>query len=53
MGSPEITDELAERMVVELDVLKIDFKRQVAHLKASIGIGKEDLHPILQARLPE
>mgnify|MGYP000678136412 CR=1 FL=1 len=48
-----ISDELANRIKIELDVQEIDFKSQISHLERSISASKNDLHPILQAYLEE
>ncbi len=48
MMNNDISNELAERIKIELDVQSIPFKRQVEHLCRSIGINITFLHPKLQ-----
>lgn len=49
MAGPEISDALADRIAVEFDVLKIDFKQRFNEL--SIHVSGVSLHPILAALL--
>lgn len=53
MVNKNISDELANRIKIELDVQEIDFKKQISHLERSISASTNDLHPILQAYLEE
>ncbi len=53
MVNKNISDELANRIKIELDVQEINFKRHMRHLEGSISASKNDLHPILQAYLEE
>jgi serine/threonine protein kinase len=47
MAGPSISDELAERIATEIDVQKYNFSSAVNHLEHSIGISRDDLHPVL------
>lgn len=49
MVSPDISDALVQRIIVELSVLKIDFKAQFARMKSSITTSEDQLHPALRA----
>ena len=51
MASPSISNELAERIIVELNVQEIDFEAKVSHVEISIGVNRIGLHPILLDRL--
>jgi eukaryotic-like serine/threonine-protein kinase len=51
MAGTTIPDELAARILVEMEVLKIDLREQFAHLALSIAADKAALHPMLAARL--
>ena len=53
MAGPETADDLANRIIVELDVLGVDFQRQFAHIEHSINAKRDSLHPALQAKLEE
>lgn len=45
MAAPSISDELATRIVTEIDVQNFDIKRRLLHLKNSITVSDGDLHP--------
>ncbi|MDQ0707176.1 serine/threonine protein kinase [Pseudomonas sp. W3I7] len=47
MLGADIPDAQAERIRIEIEVQRIDFARQVAHMTRSIGFHKANLHPIL------
>ena len=47
-----ISAELAERIVVELSVLGIDFPYEFSRMQRSISANKAALHPVLQAQVP-
>lgn len=47
MASTEISNELAERIAVELTVQNIDFSQEFEYLKSSIGASRSSLHPVL------
>lgn len=49
MAGPQITEELAQRIVVELSVLGIDFAYQFSRMKSSVSASTEALHPALRA----
>lgn len=49
MVDSEIPEPLAQRVIVEFDVLKIDFDYQFKRLQRSIDVDKGSLHPALQA----
>ena len=51
MAGP-ISEELADRILVELKVLGIDFAYEFGRLERSISVGKDALHPVLQAQVP-
>ncbi|EHP94200.1 serine/threonine-protein kinase [Methylorubrum extorquens] len=51
MAGHEIPNELAARIAVEIDVLKIDFGSKVQHLERSINTSREKLHPLLRQKL--
>ena len=51
MVRPEIEEQLAERIAIEVEVLGIDFTKEFDHLMFSINAGEDGLHPVLQARL--
>lgn len=48
MVNPDIANELAERIRIELSVLNIDFKQQFARMKNSITCDDTMLHPTLR-----
>lgn len=48
MAGPEISDELALRIIMEMSVLNIDFKSQFARMKSSISVDESQLHGRLQ-----
>ncbi|WNJ99954.1 serine/threonine-protein kinase [Thalassospiraceae bacterium LMO-JJ14] len=48
MAGKEISDTLAERIKIELEVQNINFSRGIEHLEWSISASREDLHSILQ-----
>jgi dsDNA-specific endonuclease/ATPase MutS2 len=52
MVSPSITDELAERIVTEVDVREIPFARKLAHVMTSISVNDESFHSMI-AKLGE
>ncbi|MCE9781339.1 serine/threonine-protein kinase [Shewanella algae] len=47
MGS-SISNELAQRIKMEIEVQDIDFEWRIGHLKRSIGVNENFLHPILR-----
>lgn len=49
MMGTDISNELAERIQIELDVQGVDFKGEISHLCRSIGIERNFLHPTLRA----
>lgn len=53
MAGPNIEDQLAERIAVELDVQSIYFDHQFSHLELSISAKRDDLHPVLRALLSD
>ncbi|WP_295560583.1 serine/threonine-protein kinase [uncultured Sphingomonas sp.] len=46
------SDQLAERILVEMSVLGIDFAYEFSRMQRSISVTKEALHPILRAKVP-
>lgn len=48
MAGQSISEHLANRIKVEVDVQGIDFSRKIAHVERSIGTSRTNLHPILQ-----
>jgi eukaryotic-like serine/threonine-protein kinase len=48
MVAPEIADTLAQRIIVEFEVLKVDFRGKFARLQGSISANVASLHPALQ-----
>ena len=53
MAGTHISDELAHRIAAEIDAQDFGFQGCIAHLELSIGASRADLHPVLQALLPE
>lgn len=51
MAGSTVANEVADRIAVELDVLKIPFEREVRHLELSIGAQRANLHLNLQQKL--
>ena len=51
MAGAKITDQLANRIKIELEVQNINFDIEINHLKQSIGVDSSVLHPILQQLL--
>jgi eukaryotic-like serine/threonine-protein kinase len=51
MAGEAITDQLAKRIKIELEVQNIKFDIEINHLKQSIGVDSSVLHPILQQLL--
>ena len=51
MAGAAISDDLAERIKIELQVRSIDVKRRINHIENSITTSREKLHPILTAML--
>lgn len=51
MAGLTISDKLANRMKIELEVQEIEFVRNMGHLMRSISVTKSVLHPILQQLL--
>ncbi|MBS1098431.1 serine/threonine protein kinase [Gluconobacter sphaericus] len=49
MAAPSISDELAQRIVTEIEVQEFDIKRQLRRLRKSITIEKDALHPKIEA----
>lgn len=49
MAGPDITEPLAQRIIVEFEVLKIDFKDRFDSMQRSISASAASLHPLLQA----
>lgn len=47
MAGPDISQELADRIAVEVEVRAIPFKRKFGHVKSSIGASDESIHPTL------
>lgn len=48
MANPDCDAALAERMKMEIIAKSINFAAQVRHLKMSVGLTIDQLHPILQ-----
>ena len=42
-----ISDILANRIKIELEIQEINFKNQMSHIEGSISVSKDTLHPIL------
>ncbi|TMO86579.1 serine/threonine protein kinase [Pseudoalteromonas spongiae] len=51
MAGCSISDKLANRMKIEMEVQEINFVAHIAHLMSSIRVEKNVLHPILQQLL--
>ncbi|MDF2603494.1 serine/threonine-protein kinase [Sphingomonas sp.] len=47
-----ISSQLAERILVEMSVLGIDFPYEFGRMQRSISVSKDVLHPVLQAQVP-
>lgn len=45
MASPSISDELAQRIVIEIEVKGIDIKYKLRQLKNSVSVEDDELHP--------
>jgi len=45
MAAPSISDELAQRIVTEIEVQDFDIKRRLRHLKNSVTVDDDALHP--------
>ena len=52
MAGPGANADVVQRMIVEMNVLKIDFPYQFSRMHMSIGSNRSELHPILQALVP-
>ncbi len=48
MAAPSISDELAQRIVTEIEVQEFDIKRRLRHLRNSITVEKDALHPRIE-----
>lgn len=48
MAAPSISDELAQRIVTEIEVQEFDIKRRLRHLRNSITVEKDALHPKIE-----
>ena len=53
MAGPEIDDDLAERIKIEMQVQKTPFLERIEHIEDSIDVLRDKLHPILIAYLCE
>jgi hypothetical protein len=53
MAGVTISDDLANRIIVELNVLNVSFPQQFHHLEHSISAQRDSLHPVLRAQLIE
>lgn len=51
MAGPAASDELVQRIIVEMSVLNVDFKYQFFHLSSSISLNEDALHPRLRELL--
>lgn len=47
MAGPDISQELADRIAVEVEVRAIPFEAKFDHVKRSIGASNESIHPTL------
>lgn len=45
MAAPSISDELVQRIIIEIEVQDFDIKRRLRHLKNSITVEDDALHP--------
>lgn len=52
MAGPHISDDLANRMRVEIEAKNIKFEDLILHLEDSISESRDNLHPILRSILP-
>ena len=48
MAGTEISDALAERMTVEIEVQHVDFACRIQHVESSIPVTRDQLHPALR-----
>ena len=53
MVSPTISDAVIQRLIVEMNVLEIEFSERFDRMQAWISASKKDLHPLLQALAPD
>lgn len=53
MVNKDISDELAKRIKIELEVQEINFKQKMRHIKESISASLANIHPILLDILKE
>lgn len=53
MINNDISDELAKRIKIELEVQDINFKQKMRHVKESISASLDNIHPILLDILKE
>ena len=53
MAGPNVSDELADRIAIEIEVQEIDFEAQFRHLALSISAIPQSLHPRLQVLLDQ
>lgn len=53
MAGPDISDALAERIKIEIDVQSINFKARMNHIEWSIDETSESLHSILEQALED
>lgn len=49
MAGPNVSEALVQRIIVEMSVLGIDFKRHFNHMKHSISVDADAFHPLLRA----
>lgn len=50
MAGQSISDDLAKRIVTEIDVQKLNFVHLIDRLERSIDAQRDNLHPILQQK---
>lgn len=53
MTGENIDQLLAERIKIELQVQDVPFRQRIEHVERSIGVSRENLHPVLRAYVDE
>ena len=48
LAGTDLSESVANKIVIDVEVLEFDFTRYVRHVEHSIGVSYEQLHPILQ-----
>ena len=53
MAGPDVSDALAERIKIEIDVQSVKFKAKMSHIEWSVDETSESLHSILRQALED